>query len=338
MKQNYTLTFLILASIIGAGFASGKEIYVFFTKFGVFSFVSIIISFILFYVTIKLYLDVGKSLKPNNVLEANKIILGKHFRWFNVFYVACLFVVLAGMFAGVYEVYFNIVGDVWAKIFVIVTIILCVFETAGGIDKINKINNIFMPATIIMLVLASFLIIFNNNSQPLNFSFNFLDSIFSLLSAISYVGINVLLSGGIFMIAGKNYSKKNNNSSALFSSFILVFIIFIFNIAMLLNGGVSKMPMLNYAFGVNQYLGFGVLMGIWFCIYSAITSLVYLLVDMFGLRVKNKFISGLMVVSISYVISMFGFGEIVTYLYPVIGVVGVIFTILLIKNEHYAKL
>ena len=99
MKNNYTLTFLILATIIGAGFASGKEIYVFFTRFGVISFLNIIICFLLFYLSIKLYLNVGSSYKPKNVLEANKLILGKNFKIFNVFYVACLFIVLAGMFA-----------------------------------------------------------------------------------------------------------------------------------------------------------------------------------------------------------------------------------------------
>jgi len=98
------------------------------------------------------------------------------------------------------------------------------------------------------------------------------------------------------------------------------------------------MPMLDYAFNVNYYLGICVLFGIWFCIYSAITSLAYVLSDMLKSKINSNIICNLIVVTISYVISLFGFGEIVTYLYPVIGVVGILFSLLLIKNSRYANI
>ncbi len=338
MKNNYTLTFLILATIIGAGFASGKEIYVFFTRFGVISFLNIIICFILFYLSIKLYLNVGSSYKPKNVLEANKLILGKNFKIFNIFYVACLFIVLAGMFAGVYEVYANVISGVSAKICVLITVVLCVFETNGGLNRINKINNIFMPLTIILLLISAICVIFSVDNFNINTNINLKIVLSSVFSVISYVGINLLLSGGILMLAGKQYNKKTNNFSSLVSAVVLAIIIVVFNLAMLLFGNISQMPMLDYAFKVNYYLGICVLLGIWFCIYSAITSLAYVLSDMLKSIINSNIICNLIVVTISYVISLFGFGEIVTYLYPVIGVVGILFSLLLIKNNRYANI
>lgn len=337
MKNYYTLTFLILATIIGAGFASGKEIYVFFTKFGIISFLNILVCFLLFYFSIKLYLNIGQEHKPKNVLEANKLILGNKFKFFNIFYVACLFIVLAGMFAGVYEVYSNILNTTGAKISVFITVVLCVFETSGGLNRINKINNIFMPITIVLLLVSAVCIIFSTNNFSVNYSINANLVLSSVFSSISYVGINLLLSGGVLMLAGKEYNKKTNNVSALFSSIILSVIIIVFNVAMLLFGNISQMPMLDYAFKVNYYLGLCVLIGIWFCIYSAITSLAFILSDIIKQKLNSTFISNLIVVTISYVISMFGFGEIVTFMYPVIGVVGIAFTLLLIKNKYYAK-
>lgn len=337
MKNNYTLTFLILATIIGAGFASGKEIYVFFTRFGLFSFFNIFLCFLLFYFSIKLYLNIGLKYKPKNVLEANKLILGNKFKIFNVFYIVCLFIVLAGMFAGVYEIYANVLSLVTAKICVIITVLLCIFETSGGLNRINKINNIFMPLTIVLLIISAICVILSSNEIVIKNNIDVKNVLSSVFNAISYVGINLLLSGGILMLAGREYSKKTNNVSALLSSLILAIIIVVFNISMLLFGNISQMPMLDYAFNVNYYLGLCVLVGIWFCIYSAITSLAYVLSDIIKPKVSSTIISNLIVVTISYVISMFGFGEIVTYLYPVIGVVGIVFTLMLLKNKYYAK-
>ena len=217
-------------------------------------------------------------------------------------------------------------------------VVLCVFETNGGLNRINKINNIFMPLTIILLLISAICVIFSVDNFNINTNINLKTVLSSVFSVISYVGINLLLSGGILMLAGKQYNKNNNNFGSLVSAVVLAIIIVIFNLAMLLFGNISQMPMLDYAFNVNYYLGICVLFGIWFCIYSAITSLAYVLSDMLKSKINSNIICNLIVVTISYVISLFGFGEIVTYLYPVIGVVGILFSLLLIKNSRYANI
>ena len=242
------------------------------------------------------------------------------------------------MFAGVYEVYANVISGVSAKICVLITVVLCVFETNGGLNRINKINNIFMPLTIILLLISAICVIFSVDNFNINTNINLKTILSSVFSVISYVGINLLLSGGILMLAGKQYNKNNNNFGSLVSAVVLAIIIVVFNLAMLLFGNISQMPMLDYAFNVNYYLGICVLFGIWFCIYSAITSLAYVLSDMLKSKINSNIICNLIVVTISYVISLFGFGEIVTYLYPVIGVVGILFSLLLIKNSRYANI
>ena len=242
------------------------------------------------------------------------------------------------MFEGVYEVYANVISGVSAKICVLITVVLCVFETNGGLNRINKINNIFMPLTIILLLISAICVIFSVDNFNINTNINLKTVLSSVFSVISYVGINLLLSGGILMLAGKQYNKNNNNFGSLVSAVVLAIIIVVFNLAMLLFGNISQMPMLDYAFNVNYYLGICVLFGIWFCIYSAITSLAYVLSDMLKSKINSNIICNLIVVTISYVISLFGFGEIVTYLYPVIGVVGILFSLLLIKNSRYANI
>ena len=44
MKNIFKIVFVIIGTLIGAGFASGQEIYVFFSSYGIEGFIGIIIS------------------------------------------------------------------------------------------------------------------------------------------------------------------------------------------------------------------------------------------------------------------------------------------------------
>lgn len=331
MKKTFTLTCLILASIIGAGFASGKEIQVFFTQYGYLSFLSIIITFFIFYILIKLYLNYGKEHNAQSILNVNKTIFPKFHKLLNLFYLICCFIVLAGMFAGVFELYLNITNVIWAKVFVVITILLCVIANAGGIKFINAINNILMPITMIILfIIAIKNLNFNN---PVNYSFSNNNIVKSVFSLITYVGMNVMLAGSVLLRVGHKFSDNNIKKSAFFSSLILTLIIFLFNLVMLFNNVNSQMPMLTFAFKLSKFWGLIVLFSIWFCIYSSATSLTFSLSKCINL--KNNIISILIVVSGAYLISLIGFNKIVAKLYPLIGLFGLLVSIkLFLKSKQ----
>ena len=61
--------FLIVGSIIGAGFASGRELSLFFAEFGYNSLYFLPIVFILFYYCFKMFLTLGSTKKFENVLK-----------------------------------------------------------------------------------------------------------------------------------------------------------------------------------------------------------------------------------------------------------------------------
>ena len=80
-----------------------------------------------------------------------------------------------------------------------------------------------------------------------------------------------------------------------------------------------------------------VLICIWFCVYSAITSLTYVIVGYFSSSKQNNFAYNLIVVFIAYITSLFGFSEIVSYLYPIIGAVGTIYSIVIFLKLNKLK-
>lgn len=336
MKKTFTLTCLILASIIGAGFASGKEIQVFFSKYGILSFFTIITAYFLFYYLIKLYLNFGHKFKPKTFFEANEVIFGKKSKLFNIAFLICYFIVLAGMFAGVYQVYLNISSPIIAKVLVLVTVVLCIIENSGGMKSISIINNIFIPITMLVLIISAFFSF--NKPIIISKNINAISTLKAVVSLIGYLGINMLLTGSVLMQEGSKYNKKHIKKASLVSAVVLVSIIFLFNIVMLKYKLNSQMPMLQYAFGINYWWGMSVLMCIWFCIYSAITSLTYVLSGYFNKDGNSKFTSNLIVVVVAYIVSLFGFSKIISYLYPIIGVVGTIYSVIILIKFKGVKL
>lgn len=326
MKKSFTLTCLILASVIGAGFASGKEIQVFFTKYGVISFVTIVVAYFLFSWAFKKFLLYGNLTKPKTFFDATSNLFGKFSKVINTFILVCYFIILAGMFAGVHEVYLNVFNSTLAKILVVVTVILAAVENSGGIKAINTINNIFVPITMIVLIISAFLT-FKTTNQ-FSSAANLTTFGGGILAVFTYVGINILLSGSMLISVGKKYSKTNINVASNFSAIILVLIMFLFNLVLINNNINTSMPMLSLSFEINWWWGIITLVCIWFSIYSSITSVTFVLSNsMF--KSGNCFSGNLIVCVIAYIVSLFGFNNIVEFLYPIIGVVGIVFTIVL---------
>ena len=80
---NFGFIFLILGSIIGAGFASGKEIEVFFSSSGKLSYLIVVLSSIFLYFTLKNLIKLGKIAKTANIKEVNKLLFKKTSKFFD---------------------------------------------------------------------------------------------------------------------------------------------------------------------------------------------------------------------------------------------------------------
>lgn len=325
MKKIFTLTCLILATIIGAGFASGKEIQVFFTRYGKAGIVSIVLALALFFVVICVYLLFGKYGGFKSFFDSNRIMFGKYHKMANMMFFVSYLIVLAGMLAGVYEIYNMVLNPVLSKVLVLFTIVLCVIENSGGINNINFINNIFVPVTMFVLIIVA-IICLNNIKIAMVDTGNLINS---FTSVFLYVGINILLSGSMLIQEGCKYTFKQIILSAIFSSFILCLIILLFNFNLLSNQVGSSMPMLKLSFDTNNVVGYIALISIWFCIYSAITSFSFVLSCCIGDGEENL-LSNIIVLTMAYIISLFGFTQIIEYLYPIIGVLGIIYSALII--------
>ena len=147
------IIFLIISSIIGAGFISGKEISVYFSNFGIYGFIMVLPLFFLLYFYIKLLFDFSQK---NDTKIFGKVIL-KNKKLYNIFCFISFSIVSASMFSAINSVFdFDLFSLEYIIIYVII-FFLCFYIMHFGLNKFSKINAIFQRKLLHILVWCAIL-------------------------------------------------------------------------------------------------------------------------------------------------------------------------------------
>ena len=146
--------FLILGAIIGVGFASGKEICVFFFDFGSASLIGLL-AFALLYVYLFFVIQhISNKLNLNSYDKFNQAMFGKLCKFTNVVMLINFIITSAGMLAGadyLFETFFGVGYRIPSIILSILTFGLLI----GGIEKIKNVANIIIPLMLAVIVINS---------------------------------------------------------------------------------------------------------------------------------------------------------------------------------------
>jgi len=315
--------FLIIGSIIGAGFSSGKEIVVFFSNAGKISYVIIILTFFLLYYSINAFIKFANLVSANNIYSLNKILFKKTYKFFNFFILAGLFIFISAMVAGLNSVGNIIFKNIRFPVLTIVSLFFSFFISLNGYSAIKKVNNILMPIVIIlMLVVTIFNIIFYKNSSQIAFIKANYFKYFML--AIFYIGYNIVFSSGLIISNSQNFNNKKRRINTFLISVILVGLVFLINYTLLHNSYnvlISDLPLLMLAFNINSLMGYIFAFVLWFSILTSLISSLYLFVNNF----KNKFLISAIILCFAFALSFLGFSSIINYIYPIQGVISLIF-------------
>ena len=157
MSSIVKTTSVILGSIIGAGFASGQEIKIFFTNYGIYGLIGEIISILVIAFVLNLSL---KTILKNNtntyskfleIMFKDKKILSYSMRNIIVIFLLSGFFLMSIGFATCLEQQFSIPKPIGGVIIDEINYITFI----GNIDRIIKINTYIMPILIILIVIAA---------------------------------------------------------------------------------------------------------------------------------------------------------------------------------------
>ncbi len=114
MKNVLKVVFVIIGTLIGAGFASGQEVYVFFFSFGIKGIIGVLISCVLMGVVIYQTLKIINNYQINNYKDFLDILLSKNKNikkiinlLINIFILVTFFIMIAG-FGAYFEQEFSV--------------------------------------------------------------------------------------------------------------------------------------------------------------------------------------------------------------------------------------
>lgn len=345
MKNCFRVALVIIGTLIGAGFASGQEVYLFFYSYGIRGIIGIFISSILMGVIIYKTLILVKENEINNYRDfLNLIIKKKESNNFlniknivniiiNMFILITFFIMIAG-FGTYFEQEFGFNGLIGSSILAILCII--VFKTSQ--KGVVKVSEILVPILIVFITVIFILNIkdfdiYNLQNHLINNnSYNF------LLSSIVYCSYNSILLIPV-LITLRNYirSKKQVINISIFSTIIIILLsISLFFLLTKVDVDISKLEMPAVYVVSKMFKVFEIIYG--FIILGSIFTTAVSLGNSFLQNVsKNKksytHIALIMCIT-SIIISQFGFSNLINYLYPIFGYLGIVQIVRLLIQKH----
>lgn len=316
MKKCILAICLILGTVIGSGFSTGKEIAVFFSRFGYYSLLFIPIAFVLFYFSF--YFLMSKGQKTFTDRKKSKIIM--------ILLIICCTVFSASMFAGIQNctknmnIFFNII--LFASIF-----LLCFFACFKKLEFLSKINLILIPLLLI-IILAFFLSKLPLSFEELPQNGVMVDLFGGAFFCVLYIILNISMSSVVISGAGRDLTKKQIKCVSFVSSLILSVFILLINLLIICNYDfiTSQMPLLELSSGIfSLLLSFVIMVG---CLTTLLSTIYIASSSCKSFKFSDLIIFFICVV-LPFILSNIGFASIVSWLYPFVSFIGVVLLFLL---------
>lgn len=325
LKTFLTDLFLILGVIIGMGFASGKEIKVFFVSskpLAIFSLTVFIVFYCLFFTLISNYCtkynvkdfkSFNKSLFKSSHKLVDTILI--------IIYSVCASAMLAGLDSLILTLF-----NVYIPLSVALSVITF-FMVVGGIDRIKQISLKLIPFLLVLVFINLFVNSFYITDKFLNFSKIFYTDKITVGSFILSFTMPLFFLGGNLILAINTIINLKSNKSIIkiVSSIIFIILIFLGSIVAM-NDNLNFMPFLNSAKNLSNVF---LTLYLFAIVIALISSLVISTHSMYTLiNNKNKF-TLLIIILFNQILSFCGLETIVKYLYSFSGLLGLIYLIII---------
>lgn len=328
------IAFTYIGTVVGAGFATGQEILQFFTRYGKWAALTILLSTVLFiWLGTKMML-LARQIKAESYEDLNRKLFGDRIgQALSLFTLVVLIGVNSVMLAGAGSVFMEHFGMHY-QIGLWITLICTYLLLGRGIGGVMKLNSIVVP----MMLTLSLAIIFNTAGSPGASRFFTISTDAPLLAAwaspLMYTAFNLSMAQAVLVPIG---SHTDNRRTIIWGG-------------ILGGAGVGFMLMAGH-FALSAYMPgivqFEIPMGSIAQQLGTVIQLIYIVLifmeifstfvaDVYGvtlqlkqrLKISPKLISiGILI--ICYLTSQFGFSALLSILYPAFGLFSLLWAAML---------
>ncbi len=338
MKNIIKIVFIVLATIIGAGFASGKEIYSFFFVYGKNGILGIFISSFIIGLTTYKVLKLCYVFNLNTFHDFCAFILKQNFpkhdsittnkisdfisNIVNILLLISFYIMISGFSCFLnQEFHLNkIIGS-------LIILLLCYIAFKKNINSLIQISNYLVPVLIFLLIFISCKNLnFNENYNRIMSHFNE-NSIFQFcINAILYGCYNCIL---LIPVLIKLQGFIKNVTTVYVASIITFLVIVLLNMCVfniLLLGDIKtyslEMPLIEILKRYNTFLRVLYLFMIGSSIYTTALSTGCAFLN--GCNFRNYKRNSILICFTAVFLSQISFSIFVQLLYPILGTIGLL--------------
>lgn len=333
MKNTIKIVLVIIGTLIGAGFASGKEIYIFFAKYGIYGIIGIGISSI---ITAKITSKVLKIVKEKNINNYKELLqeinqkrksTNKIINYIvNAFLLTSFYIMVAGFSAYIKQT-FNISPYISSAIFVAI----CYIILSKNVKGVIKISEILVPLLIAFIIYLGIQniehIVPIKNIMQLNTENTIKNIIIGIISSILYASYNSIILIPVLSNLGTYIKEEKDIKRVGKITGITILVLAIVIYGLLLRGinyaNEVEMPLMQI---VQEFGSICKLIYEFVIIVSIFTSAISTGYSFLENVAKGKNTKKILILicATGVLISNIGFSKLVQILYPVFGILGCI--------------
>lgn len=332
-----SVAFMYVGTIMGAGFASGREIWQFFCVFGNKGYIGIFAIGVMFMVIGVMTSKIARTLGTNDM--GRVIVPGnnkKIVEFVGYFMALMLFTVLITMSSAGGALFYQQFGQSRALGGVVI-ISLVIITVIGGFERVSKVFRCIMPILVVVVVSVCLMAMFMDLPQseiqaevtrsPLTPNW--------FVSAMQYLSYNVLAL--VPIVATASINAKSNKHALLGAALGAVFLgllAYVLGTAMFTDMGFSQamdMPMLGYSAKISNGVNLIYTCVLLFAIYASATS------NYYGFTTKMKFIRHrklkiIIIAWVGFLCGLIGFTNVISFMFPIEGFMGFAIIAMVIIN------
>lgn len=297
---------ILVGTVIGAGFITGKEIAVFFGRFLPFGYFGIFLFGLIFFLVTYGVCLIGLEYGTDKYDDFSKLVFGK----LHYFSKVIVFLFMFCLFSAMISCGGDLINELWgtniffSKGIIALIIYLILFFNKRGVVYVNTV---LTP----LIIFGCIYIGSKGRTGLIENSF----SVNGILSVFVYVSYNVITL--ICVLVNMNYLIKDKRSafiSSFIGSFFLSFIAFFVSMGLDYNNIDSDFPLLDFTMGIGGFLPVMYFIILFFAILTTAVSNAYGVLDYMDRR-------GI-VCLLAFVFSLIDFSDFVSKIYVLFGYIG----------------
>lgn len=343
-KEAVKIGFAYVGIVVGAGFSTGQEVMQFFSPYGLWSYIGVILSGLILGFIGRQVAKIGTAFDAQNHESTLDYLFGNKFSkivdYLLIFFLFGISVTMVAGAGSTFEESFGVPTWLGALIMVIVIYITLLMD----FNKIVRALGVVTPFLIILVVIIAAYYLFNGSISfgEVNDAVPDASLVKGILYGINYGGLAFAVGFSTIVAIGGDASRRRvSGAGALFGGIVYTILLALINFA--LQSEFTKIedasiPMLTLANDIHPWIGLVLSIIMLAVMYNTILGLMYSFAARFTEPYSKKYhIFIVVMVIVAFALSFVGFAGLINFLYPIMGVVGLVVVIGVLVKYYSRK-